>query len=71
MSLSTVCHFINVYNLLPTKAAGPPNKSHHLVGVDRIPSSVIGTASPFTFVHSVILVWIDTDMGRAATVKDS
>lgn len=71
MSLSTICYFINVYNLLPTKATGPPIKSHHLVGADRIPSSVMGAASPFTLVHSVILVRIDTDMGRAATVRDS
>lgn len=52
MSLSTICHFINSYNLLPTNAEGQPNKSHQMVGVDSAPSSVIGTVSPFTFVHS-------------------
>ena len=52
MSLSTICHFINSSNLLPTNAEGPPNKSHQIVGVDSIPSSIIGTASPVTFVHS-------------------
>ena len=52
MSLSTICHFINSYNLLPTNAEGLPNKSHQMVGVDSIPSSIIGTASPVTFVHT-------------------
>lgn len=51
MSLSIICHFINNYNLLPINAE-PLNKSHQMVGVDSIPLSIIGTASPVTFVHS-------------------
>lgn len=44
MSWSTICHFINSYNLLPTNVEGPTNKSHQTVGVDTIPSSIIGAA---------------------------
>lgn len=51
MSLSIIYHFINSYNLLPINAE-PLNKSHQMVGVDSIPLSIIGTASPVIFVHS-------------------